>query len=90
MELHIVTQNVQGMGSPVKRQLVADWMSRERIDVLCLQETYAVSGCDWCREFPYHTVFHAYGTNHSRGVSVIVRQLPHLPCRLLGVDPSHD
>ena len=88
MELHIVTQNVQGMGSPVKRQLVADWMSRERIDVLCLQETYAVSGCDWCREFPYHTVFHAYGTNHSRGVSVIVRQLPHLQCRLLGVDPE--
>lgn len=81
MTLQIATLNVQGMTSALKRQRTADWMIRNRIDILCLQETYATpANSNWKSEFPQHMIFHAYGTNHSRGVSIIARPIPQLHC----------
>ena len=66
----------------MKRQQIADWMIRKNIDILCLQETYATAeNSNWQLQFPKHSIFHAYGTNHSKGVSIIVKNMPQLQCK---------
>ena len=37
--LKIASLNVRGMNNPIKRSAIHDWMCREDIDILCLQET---------------------------------------------------
>ena len=66
MTLQIATLNVQGMTNRMKRQQIADWMIRENIDILCLQETYATAeNSNWQLQSPKQFIFHAYGTNNS-------------------------
>ena len=71
MTLQIANLNAQGMTNRMKRQQIADWMIRKNIDILCLQETYATDeNSNWQLQFPKHSIFHAYGTNHSKEVSL--------------------
>ena len=67
MSLLIATLNVQGMTDYIKPECIVEWMTRRKIDILCLQETYATptSALDWPRNFVRHRLFHSYGTNHS-------------------------
>ena len=79
---HIATLIAQGMTNRMKRQQIADWMIRKNIDILSLQETYATAeNSNWQLQFPKHPIFHAYGTNHSKGVSIILKNMPQLQCK---------
>jgi exonuclease III len=81
--LHLVTLNVQGLQNSLKRAIVADWMRNNYFDVLYLQETHEIADkSEWKLEFPNCFIYHAFGSSHSRGVSVIVS------C-LLGLQSHH-
>jgi exonuclease III len=42
MYLSILTLNVNGLNSPIKRQLLANWIKKEDPTIYCLQETHLI------------------------------------------------
>jgi exonuclease III len=43
MYLSILTLNVNGLNSPIKRQQLANWIKKEDPTIFCLQETYLIN-----------------------------------------------
>ena len=41
--ISIITLNVNGLNSPIKRHRVADWIKKQNPIICCLQETYLSS-----------------------------------------------
>ena len=85
--LKIASLNVRGMNSAIKRLAVYDWTRRQNIDILCLQETFiAEPDSTWSHEFPNYKIYHSFGSNHSRGVSVLVKENHDLTSTIQEVD----
>jgi exonuclease III len=40
--LSIVTLNVNGLNSPIKRHHLANWIKKEEPTICCLEETYLI------------------------------------------------
>ena len=74
--MRIVTLNVRGVTSPDKRRTLFHWATRNKIDILCLQETFCTLGSqesfdsDWCGN-TYHCLS---DSPHSRGVSILINE----------------
>jgi exonuclease III len=48
--LSILTLNVNGFNSPIKRHLLANWIKKEDLTICCLQETHLTdSNKHWLR-----------------------------------------
>lgn len=88
MKLKVCTLNVRGTGNATKREALSSWMIKEKIDILALQETYVTveSSQYWKYQFTNHDIYHSYGTNHSRGVSIIVSKSCQTRCTLEKTD----
>ena len=54
--MKIISLNIRGAGGIVKRNYVRDLISREQVDMVCLQETK-------CSEFSREKVCLLWGTN---------------------------
>ena len=80
MELIISTSNIRGTNDSMKRQQISRWMHQSKIDILALQETFVSDSLQSWPEFRNCDNFHSAGTNHARGVSVIVMKRPGLVC----------
>lgn len=86
--MRLLTLNVRGFNDYV-RQATADFMDRHKADIICIQETYAEQdNPQWQQQFPNHRMYHSFGTNHSRGVSIIIRENTDQNCRQLVTDPD--
>ena len=74
MSLKLCTLNVRGTSDATKREALCCWMTKHNIDNLALQETYVTveSSQRWQHQFANHDIYHSYGNNHSRGVSIVV------------------
>ena len=74
MSLKLCTLNVRGTSDATKREALCCWMTKHNIDILALQETYVTveSSQRWQHQFANHDIYHSYGTNHSRAVSIVV------------------
>ena len=40
MQITIISLNVNGMNSPIKRKQIAEWISNQKPTICCLQETH--------------------------------------------------
>ena len=87
--LVISTLDVKGVNGPRKRHILCSWMKTNHVDILALQETYlAQTPSDWSTQFPGYDSFHSFGTNHFRGVSIIVKRHPDINSTLIRSDSS--
>ena len=81
MALKIATLNVSGLHDEQKCKSLISWFNSQRIDILCLQETY-ISNENERQEFSNHCLgaiqYHSYGTNHSKGLAILLRQSPDM------------
>lgn len=75
-KLRICTLNVRGLNEKKKRISVIEWFKNERIDILCLQETFctdkskALFDNDW-KDVSEHIYHSLSDSAHSRGVCII-------------------
>ena len=87
MELIISTLNIRGTNDSMKRQQISRWMYQSKIDILASQETFVSDSLQSWPEFRKCDIFHSAGTNHARGISVIVTKRPGLVCTCHDSDP---
>lgn len=92
MALNIATLNVRGLHDRSKCQRLADWFNSQKLDILCLQETYVANDADkelLGQEFTGALHYHIYGTNHRGGLAIILRQSPDMTTSLLSASDHH-
>ena len=74
--MKVVSVNVRGLNFQAKRKTLFTWAEQQKIDVLCLQETFCTENKvksfndDW-EGLVYHSVS---DSTHSRGVSILFRK----------------
>ena len=73
-DLCIGSLNARGLNKAVKRKSVFDWATRNRFDILYLQETFSTKDVEsqWRKEWGGHIIY-AHGTNHSKGTMVLFK-----------------
>jgi exonuclease III len=60
--LSILTLNVHGLNSPIKRHQLANWIKKEDPTIFCLQETYLISrNKHWLRVKGWKKIYQANG-----------------------------
>ena len=71
--LSIITLNVNGLNSPIKRHRVADWIKKQKPIICCLKETrlrakdtYILKVRGW------EMLFHAHGQDRKAGVAILI------------------
>ena len=70
--MHFLSLNCRGLRGNDKRQQILYWCRKQKAQIIFLQETYwdgniaAVVEKEWKGK-----AFHSFGTNHSRGVSIL-------------------
>ena len=81
---HFVSLNVRGMRDKMKRSKIFSWIRSQKTDIACLQETYWTADLEKqiTKEWRGH-VFFCHGSNHARGVSILLRK--NLPVEVVDV-----
>lgn len=76
--LNICSLNVRGLRNKIKRKTLFYKFSKERYDIICLQETYITHNdiIQWELEWG-GKIFYSTATNHSKGQVILVRK--HFP-----------
>jgi exonuclease III len=74
MYLSILTLNVNGLNSPIKRHHLVNWIKKEDPTICCLQETHLINRnkC-WLRlDLPWKKIYQANGPPKSVGVAILI------------------
>ncbi len=75
-DLNIASLNARGLRCPVKRQSLFLWLERQKVDVICLQETYCTK--DFVPKFDQlwkGKVVHSVSDSaHSKGVAILFKK----------------
>ena len=70
---NLVTLNVKGIRDKTKRESIFTWLKDKQADVAFLQETYSTIEIeDEWRSLWDGNVYFSHGTNHSKGVTVLI------------------
>ena len=71
--LSIVTLNVNGLNTPIKRHRVADWIKKQKSSIRCIQETHlrARDTYRW-KVRGWEKIFHDNGTDRKAGVTILI------------------
>ena len=71
--LTLLTLNVRGIRDNAKRKRILEWCKTKREDIIFLQETYSTPDVEarWRSEWD-GTIYFSHGTNHSKGVLVLI------------------
>jgi exonuclease III len=71
--LSILTLNVNGLNSPIKRQQLANWIKKEDPTSCCLQETHLIDkNRHWLRVKGWKKIYRANGTRKQAGVPILI------------------
>ena len=73
--MDFLSLNVRGIRDAIKRMSLMQWLSHHRLDIVCLQETHAVSASEssaWFLPFGFLTVS-AVGSARARGLAILYR-----------------
>lgn len=77
MALNILTWNVNGLGSKIKRTLVIQYLRRHNSDIVLLQETHLQGNhCKALDRGGYKLMAHAGYTSGTRGVGILMKTAP--------------
>ena len=70
--LSIISINLNGLNSPIKRHRVADWIKRHDPSICCLQEThFEPKDAFRLRVRGWSTIFHANGPQKKAGLAIL-------------------
>ena len=75
VDFKIVSLNARGIRDFYKRKSIFTWIEKQKADIVFLQETYSTPEVvnEW--KFQYRgQMFHSHGSNHSRGVLVLINE----------------
>ena len=81
--LNVCSLNVRGIRNKAKRQSLFQYLVRQKLDLILLQETFLTEEMrkivdkEWEGE-----AFHSFGTAHSRGVSILTNKNANFQIRL--------
>jgi exonuclease III len=71
--LSILTLNVNGLNSPIKRHWLAKWIKKEDPTICCLQETHLIDRKKhWLRVKGWKKVYQANGPWKQAGVTILI------------------
>ena len=75
MKLKLLSLNVKGIREKVKRRAIFRWVKRQKADIAFLQESFSIeSDADvFKNEWGRGQIFMSYGSSHSRGCVVLIR-----------------
>ena len=70
----LLSLNVRGIRSSIKRKAVFLWLNKQKADIIFLQETYSTKEVEATCEKQYKCkMFFSHGSNHSRGVMILIK-----------------
>jgi exonuclease III len=70
--LSILTLNVNGLNSPIKRPCLANWIKKEDPTICCLQETHLIDrNKHWLRVKGWKKIYQANGPKQA-GVAILI------------------
>jgi exonuclease III len=70
--LSIITFNVNGLYSPIKRHHLANWIKKEEPTICCLQETHLINrNQHWLRVKGWK-IYQASGPRKQAGVAILI------------------
>ena len=80
--LKVMSVNTRGLNDRKKRRSVFKWIKRGKIDICFVQESFSTHDSEriWKNEWGGEVIF-SHGTNHSRGVLVLIR--PRLDIKIV-------
>jgi exonuclease III len=71
--LLILTLNVNGLNSPIKRHRLANWIKKEDLTICCLQETYLIDRNKyWLRVKGWEKIYQANRPQKQAGVTILI------------------
>ena len=71
--LSIITQNVSGLNTPIKRHRVAEWIKKQKPTICCLQEILLTSkGTYRLKVRGWEKIFHANGQDRKAAVAIFI------------------
>jgi exonuclease III len=71
MYLPILTLNVNGLKSPIKRHKLAKWIKKENPTICCLQKTHLIDrNKHWLRVKGWKKMYQANGPQKQAGVAI--------------------
>ena len=73
-EFNLLSLNVRGIRTFEKRKAVFSWLVNSDVDIIFLQETYSTRDIEniWRKQWKGE-MFFSHGSNHSRGVLVLIK-----------------
>ena len=69
----LISLNARGIREFQKREAIFSWIKKQNADIAFLQETYSTPEIvdEW--KFQWHgNIYYSHGTNHSKGVLILV------------------
>jgi exonuclease III len=73
MHLSILTLNVNGLNSPIKRHRLANWIKKEDPTFCCLQETHLIDrNKHWLRVKGWKKIDQANGPRKQAGTAIVI------------------
>ena len=74
IQFKAISLNVRGMRTFEKRKAILNWLLKQKADICFLQETYSTEEVEiqWKKQWRGEMYF-SHGSNHSRGVMVMVK-----------------
>jgi exonuclease III len=71
--LSILTLNVNGLNSPIKRHILANWIKKEDPTICCLQETHLIGrNKHWFRVKGWKKIYQANGPRKQAVVAILI------------------
>jgi exonuclease III len=71
--LQIITLNVNGLNSPIKRHQLSNWIKKEDPTICCLQETHLINrNKDWLKVKGWKKIYQASGPQKQAGVAILI------------------
>ena len=69
----LISLNARGIRDFAKRKTIFSWIQKQNADIAFLQENYSTPDIveKWRFQWP-GKMFYSYGTNHSRGVLILI------------------
>lgn len=75
LQFKLLSLNVRGIRSYEKRKTMFTWLTKQKPDIIFLQETYSTKEMEsiWKKQW-YGEIFLSHGTEHSRGTAILIRK----------------
>ena len=71
MDLRVISLNINGLNSHLKRTALVDWLKCMKVDVVCLQETHSPSH-ESARKWNGYRIASSSFTSKSAGIAILV------------------